>query len=95
MTGTRFQFVRYRGAAPALQGLLAGHVDWMIGAPDFLPHWHSGNVKIYAATTKMRLASAPDIPTVDEAGLPGFYLSNRSNFVYVAESIAATSIGMR
>jgi tripartite-type tricarboxylate transporter receptor subunit TctC len=38
--------------------------------------WHSGNVKIYAATTKMRLASAPDIPTVDEAGLPGFYLSN-------------------
>jgi tripartite-type tricarboxylate transporter receptor subunit TctC len=75
--GTRFQFVPYRGAAPAMQDLLAGHVDWTFATPDIsLPHWHSGNIKVYATTTKMRLASAPDIPTADEAGLPGFYLSN-------------------
>ena len=77
MTDTRFQFVPYRGAAPAMQDLLAGHVDWMMGGPEIsLPQWRSGNIKIYAATTKMRLALAPDIPTADEAGLPGFYLSN-------------------
>ena len=76
MIGTRFQFVPYRGIAPAMQDLLAGHVDWTFATPDIsLPHWPSGNIKIYAATTKMRLASAPDIPTADEAGLPGFYLS--------------------
>ena len=47
------------------------------GGPEIsLPQWRSGNIKIYAATTKMRLALAPDIPTADEAGLPGFYLSN-------------------
>ena len=77
MTDTRFQFVPYRGAAPAMQDLLAGYVDWMMGGPEIsLPQWRSGNIKIYAATTKMRLALAPDIPTADEAGLPGFYLSN-------------------
>jgi len=77
MTGTRFQFVPYRGAAPAMQDLLAGHVDWMLASPDYsLSHWHSGNIKVYAATTKLRLASVPDIPTADEAGLPGFYLSS-------------------
>jgi tripartite-type tricarboxylate transporter receptor subunit TctC len=71
MIGTRFQFVPYRGIAPAMQDLLAGHVDWTSATPDIsLPHWPSGNIKIYAATTKMRLASAPDIPTADEAGLP-------------------------
>jgi tripartite-type tricarboxylate transporter receptor subunit TctC len=76
MIGTRFQFVPYRGIAPAMQDLLAGHVDWTFATPDIsLPHWPSGNIKIYAATTKMRFASAPDIPTADEAGLPGFYLS--------------------
>ena len=43
--------------------------------PNSLPHVRNGNIKAYAVTAKKRLSSAPDIPTVDEAGLPGFYIS--------------------
>jgi tripartite-type tricarboxylate transporter receptor subunit TctC len=76
ITGTRFQFVPYRGAAPAMQDLVGGQVDVMFdSAANSLPHVRSGATKVYTATTKSRLASAPDIPTVDEAGLPGFYFS--------------------
>jgi len=75
-TGTTFQFAQYRGAAPAMQDLVGGHIDLMFDqAPNSLPHVRDGNIKAYATTGKARLASAPDIPTVDEAGLPGFYIS--------------------
>jgi tripartite-type tricarboxylate transporter receptor subunit TctC len=75
-TGTRFQFVPYRGAAPAMQDLLAGHIDMIVDDPtNALPHVRSGKIKAFAVTAKSRLPSAPDIPTVDEAGLPGFYFS--------------------
>ena len=75
-TGTTFQFAQYRGAAPAMQDLVGGHVDLMFDQPpNSLPHVRDGNIKAYAVTAKARLASAPDIPTVDEAGLPGFYIS--------------------
>jgi tripartite-type tricarboxylate transporter receptor subunit TctC len=74
-TGTRFQFVPYRGTA--MPDLVAGHVDLMIDlASNALPQVKSGSIKAYAVTTKARLASAPDIPTVDEAGLAGFHMSN-------------------
>ena len=75
-SGTTFQFAQYRGAAPAMQDLVGGHVDLMFDQPpNSLPHVRDGNIKAYAVTAKVRLASAPDIPTVDEAGLPGFYIS--------------------
>jgi tripartite-type tricarboxylate transporter receptor subunit TctC len=75
-TGTAFQFAQYRGAAPAMQDLVGGHVDLMFDQPpNSLPHVRTGDIKAYAVTAKKRLASAPDIPTVDEAGLPGFYIS--------------------
>jgi tripartite-type tricarboxylate transporter receptor subunit TctC len=75
-TGTRFQFIPYRGAAPAMQDLLAGHIDMIIDDPtNSLPHVRSGRIKAFAVTAPKRLAAAPDIPTVDEAGLPGFYFS--------------------
>jgi len=75
-TGTTFLFVQYRGAAPAMQDLVGGHVDLMFDQPpNSLPHVRDGNIKAYAVTAKARLASAPDIPTVDEAGLPGFYIT--------------------
>jgi tripartite-type tricarboxylate transporter receptor subunit TctC len=75
-TGTTFQFAQYRGAAPAMQDLVGGHVDLMFDQPpNSLPHVRDGNIKAYAVTGKSRLASAPDIPTVDEAGLPGFYIT--------------------
>jgi tripartite-type tricarboxylate transporter receptor subunit TctC len=75
-TGTRFEFVPYRGLAPALQGVLAGQADMIIDMPsNSLPHVHAGAVKALAVMDKQRLTSAPNIPTVDEAGLPGFYAS--------------------
>ena len=75
-TGTRFQFVPYRGAAPAMLALVSGDIDLMIDDPtSALPQVRAGKIKAFAITAKTRLASAPDIPTVDEAGLPGFYFS--------------------
>jgi tripartite-type tricarboxylate transporter receptor subunit TctC len=75
-SGTQFQFAQYRGAAPAMQDLVGGHVDLMFDQPpNSLPHVREGTIRAYAVTAKARLASAPDIPTVDEAGLPGFYIS--------------------
>jgi tripartite-type tricarboxylate transporter receptor subunit TctC len=76
ITGTRFQFVHYRGGAPMTQDLVAGHIDIDQDAPvTALPHARAGSIKAFAVTTRSRLASAPDIPTVDEAGLPGFYFT--------------------
>jgi tripartite-type tricarboxylate transporter receptor subunit TctC len=75
-TGTRFQFVPYRGVAPAMQDLIGGQIDFMIDqATNSLPQVRAGKIKAYAVTGKSRLTAAPDIPTVDEAELPGFYVS--------------------
>ena len=73
-TGTQFQFIPYRGAAPAMQALMAGDLDFIIDDPaSALPQVRGGKTKAFAVTAKIRLASAPDIPTVNESGLPGFY----------------------
>jgi tripartite-type tricarboxylate transporter receptor subunit TctC len=73
-TGTRFQFVHYRGAGPAMQDLVAGQIDVIVADQvTALPQIRSGNIKVYAVTNKNHLVAAPDIPTVDEAGLPEFY----------------------
>jgi tripartite-type tricarboxylate transporter receptor subunit TctC len=72
----RFQLVPYRGAAPALQDVMSGQINLMIDvASDSLPYLQSGKIKAFAVTASTRLASVPEIPTVDEAGLPGFYVS--------------------
>jgi tripartite-type tricarboxylate transporter receptor subunit TctC len=74
--GVRWQFVPYRGGTPAMQDILAGQIDFMCTATgSFLPLVQSGQVRAYAVTAKSRVAAAPDIPTVDEAGLPGLYAS--------------------
>jgi tripartite-type tricarboxylate transporter receptor subunit TctC len=76
LSGTNIQFIPYRGASAALQDLLAGQIDLMIDQPsNSLPHVQAGKVKALAVTAPTRLAAAPDIPTTDEAGLPGFYTS--------------------
>ena len=75
-TGARFVFVPYRGAGPAMQDLVARQIDMMFDqAANSLPQLRNRTIKAYAVTARERLASAPDIPTVDEAGLPGFYIS--------------------
>jgi len=76
VTGTKPQIIHYRGAAPATQDLLAGQIDMMFDqAANSLPQIRNGRFRPYAVTAKTRLAAAPDIPTTDEAGLPGFYMA--------------------
>jgi tripartite-type tricarboxylate transporter receptor subunit TctC len=76
-TGTRFQFVPYRaGSSEIMRDLLSGHIDLTFDqAITALPHVRGGRVKAYAVSSNNRLAAAPDIPTVDEAGAPGVYIS--------------------
>jgi len=75
-TGTQFAFVPYRGTGPAMQDLVAGQIDFMIDTPtNSLPHVRAGSIKVYAVTDQHRLNAALEIPTVDEAGLPGFHFA--------------------
>jgi tripartite-type tricarboxylate transporter receptor subunit TctC len=75
-TGTRFAFVPYRGGGPAMQDLVAGQIDLMIiQAAVALPQVRAGAIKAYAVTASSRFPAASDIPTVDEAGLPGLHIS--------------------
>jgi tripartite-type tricarboxylate transporter receptor subunit TctC len=75
-TATKFQFVPYRGNGPAMQDLLAEQIDFMIEpSSNFRSLLAAGSVKPLAITGRARLPSSPDIPTADEAGLPGFFAS--------------------
>ncbi len=75
-TGTRIGLVAYRGANPAMQDVVAGQIDAMFSnSATALPHVGAGSIKAFAITAKNRLVAAPDIPSVDEAGLPGFHFS--------------------
>jgi tripartite-type tricarboxylate transporter receptor subunit TctC len=74
-TGTRLGFVPYRGAAPANQDLVAGQIDLLCPeASNSLPLVKGGKVKAFAVLSPHRWAPAPDVPTMDEAGLPGLYI---------------------
>jgi tripartite-type tricarboxylate transporter receptor subunit TctC len=76
-TGTRFQFVPYRGVGPAMQDLLAGRIDFMFDlAASSLPQIQAGKIKALAVLSKRHLGGLPDLPTVDQAGLPGLYVSS-------------------
>jgi tripartite-type tricarboxylate transporter receptor subunit TctC len=75
--GISFQFVPYRGGAPAMQDLVGGRIDLMCDlAANSLPLVRSGQIKAYAVMAKARYFAAPDVPTADEAGAPGIYVSN-------------------
>ena len=74
--GLRWQMVPYRSAGLSMQDLIAGQIDILLDTPAVsLPQVQAGTIKAYAVTAKSRVAVAPNIPTVDEAGLPGFYFS--------------------
>ena len=77
MTGTRFQLVHYRGVGLAMQDLLADRIELIFDfAADAKAQVIAGNVRPYAVLSKTRLSSLPDVPTADEAGLPGLYVSS-------------------
>jgi tripartite-type tricarboxylate transporter receptor subunit TctC len=76
LTDTHFTMVPYRGTGPAMNDLVGGQIDLILDqASNSMPQVKAGTIRAYAVTAKTRLASAPDIPTVDEAGLAGFYVS--------------------
>jgi tripartite-type tricarboxylate transporter receptor subunit TctC len=76
LTGTQLQYVPYRGGGPAMQDLIGGHIDLNLGqAAVSLSQLAAGTIKAYAVMAEHRMSSAPDIPTTDEAGVPGLYLS--------------------
>jgi tripartite-type tricarboxylate transporter receptor subunit TctC len=76
VTGTKFQFVPYRGSAPLNQDLVAGHIDLNLGmAAASYSLVRSGQIKAYAMMAKTRWWAAPDVSTMEEAGVPGLYAS--------------------
>ena len=73
-TGTEFQYVPYRGAAPVMQDLVAGQVDLScLEAGQSLGNYRGGKFKVFAVMNNKRFAPAPDVPTVDEAGATGLH----------------------
>jgi tripartite-type tricarboxylate transporter receptor subunit TctC len=75
-TGTRYQFVPYRGGAPAMHDLVAGHIDFMCDmAANSLPQVRSGGIKPIAVMSRTRWFAAPDVPTAEEMGVPGLAIS--------------------
>jgi tripartite-type tricarboxylate transporter receptor subunit TctC len=72
MTGTTFKFVSYRGAAPALQDLVGGHIDLLCAeGGQSLSQYRAGSIKAFAILTPKRWSAAPDVPTMEEAGVSG------------------------
>jgi tripartite-type tricarboxylate transporter receptor subunit TctC len=73
MTRTFMTHIPYKGSAPAVTDMIAGQVDTMFdNTPNVLPHVRSGRLKALAISSKVRAPSAPEIPTVEEAGVPGY-----------------------
>ncbi len=74
--GTKWTMVPYRGAGDASQALLAGQIDVLLVTPAVgAPQMKAGQIKVYAVTAPQRIDTAPDVPTTDEAGLPGYQFS--------------------
>jgi tripartite-type tricarboxylate transporter receptor subunit TctC len=76
VAGIQLPYVPYRGTAPALNDLVAGQIDIIVDqTSNSISQVRAGNIRAYAVTDDKRVASAPDVPTVDEAGLPGFHMT--------------------
>src|SRR5258706_8738982 len=76
VAGIKLQYVPYRGTAPAMNDLVAGQIDLMIDqTSNSISQVRAGTIRAYAITDSKRVDSAPDIPTTDEAGLPGFHMT--------------------
>jgi tripartite-type tricarboxylate transporter receptor subunit TctC len=75
-TGTKFQFVFYRGGAPAMQDLLSGTIDIMCAeASQTLAHVTAGKMKAFAVMGRTRYSGLPNVPTMEEMGIKGMDIS--------------------
>jgi tripartite-type tricarboxylate transporter receptor subunit TctC len=76
VTGIKLQYVPYRGTGPAMNDLVSGQIDLIVDqTSNSIGQVRAGNIRAYAVTDSKRVESAPDIPTTDEAGLPGFHMT--------------------
>ena len=76
ITGIKLQYVPYRGTGPAMNDLVAGQIDIIVDQlSNSITQVRAGTIRGYAVTDTKRAESAPDIPTTDEAGLPGFFMT--------------------
>ena len=76
VAGIKLQYVPYRGTAPALNDLIAGQIDIIVDqTSNSISQVRAGTIRAYAITDDKRLASAPEIPTAEEAGLKGFTMT--------------------
>ena len=76
VSGVKLQYVPYRGTGPAMNDLVAGQIDMIVDqTSNSIGQVRAGNIRAYAITDSKRIESASDIPTVDEAGLPGFHMT--------------------
>jgi tripartite-type tricarboxylate transporter receptor subunit TctC len=76
VTGVKLQYVPYRGTAPAMNDLIAGQIDVIVDQlSNSIGQVRGGTIRGYAVTDTTRAASAPEIPTTDEAGAPGFHMT--------------------
>src|SRR5438067_2797792 len=76
VSGIKLQYVPYRGTAPAMNDLVAGQIDLIVDqTSNSIGQVRAGNIRAYAVTSDKRLESVPDVPTTDEAGLPGFHMT--------------------
>jgi tripartite-type tricarboxylate transporter receptor subunit TctC len=81
VSGIKLQYVPYRGTAPALTDLVAGQIDIIVDqTSNSINQVRAGTIRAYAITADKRVDSAPEIPTTDEAGLPGFHMTLWSGF---------------
>ena len=76
VTGIKLQYVPYRGTGPAMTDLVAGQIALIVDqTSNSISQVRAGTIRAYAVTDSKRVESAPDIPTTDEAGLPGFHMT--------------------
>ena len=76
VSGIKLQYVPYRGTAPAMNDLVAGQIDLIVDqTSNSISQVRAGTIRAYAVTDDKRVESAADIPTTDEAGLPGFHMT--------------------
>ena len=76
VSGIKLQYVPYRGTAPAMNDLVAGQIDLIVDqTSNSISQVRAGTIRAYAVTDGKRVESAADIPTTDEAGLPGFHMT--------------------
>src|SRR5712664_551153 len=76
VTGIKLQYVPYRGTAPAMNDLVAGQIDIIVDqTSNSISQVRAGTIRAYAVTDDKRVETASDIPTTDEAGLPGFHMT--------------------